>query len=115
MRLDTPFWRHCRNETALHGAQPIVNYYEENGPGTAFACDLLPPENSIFQLEGFYALLLGQKVPHRRLRPLTTAEQQSLTAFRTANLAEARAGFGVTDSLTLIRGPFWRWTPNFYR
>jgi hypothetical protein len=32
------------------------------------ACDLLPPETSIFQLEGFYALLIGQKVPHRRAR-----------------------------------------------
>jgi tryptophan halogenase len=113
-RLDTPFWQHCRRETALHGAQGIVDYYEENGPSNAFACDLLTPETSIFQLEGFYALLLGQKVPHRRVRPLTAAEQHALAELRAANHKEARAGFGVTDSLALIRGPLWRWTPNFY-
>jgi tryptophan halogenase len=113
-RLDTPFWQHCRRETALHGASGIVDYYEENGPSTAFACDLLPPETSIFQLEGFYALLIGQKVPHRRVRPLTAAEQKTLAALRAANNLEARTGFGVTDSLSLTRGPLWRWTPNFY-
>lgn len=113
-RLDTPFWQHCRAETALHGAQGIVKYYEENGPSNAFACDLLPPETSIFQLEGFYALLVGQKVPHRRVRPLTASEQQTLDALRAANTKEARAGFGVIDSLALMRGPLWRWTPNFY-
>lgn len=113
-RLDTPFWEHCRNETALHGAQGIVNYYKENGPSTAFACDILPSETSIFQLDGFYAMMIGQKVPHRRVRPLTTAEQQTLASLRTANTLDARAAFGVAESLELIRGPRWRWTPNFY-
>jgi tryptophan halogenase len=63
-RLDTPFWKHCREATALHGAERIVDYYSENGPSNAFAGDLLTPETSIFQLEGFFALLLGQRVPH---------------------------------------------------
>jgi tryptophan halogenase len=113
-RLDTPFWKHCRSDTALHGADIIVRYYEENGPSNAFACDLLPSETSIFQLEGFYTLLIGQKVPHRRVRPLTPAEELVLSGLRTANTNEARAGLDVTDSLALIRGPLWRWTPNFY-
>jgi len=113
-RLNTPFWEHCRHNTALHGAEPIVRYYEENGPSNAFACDLLSPESSIFQLEGFYALLIGQKVPHGRVRPLTPTEEQTLADLRARNTNEARAGFGVADSLALIRGPLWRWTPGFY-
>jgi tryptophan halogenase len=114
-RLDTPFWEHCRAKTALHGAERIVDFYQENGPSNAFATDLLTPEKSIFQLEGFFALLLGQKVQHRRIRPLTADEQKTLAAVRAANLAEARAGFDVTESLALIRGPYWRWTPGFYQ
>src|SRR5688572_14523022 len=111
-RLDTPFWEHCRRDTALHGAARIVDFYQENGPSNAFATDLLTPEKSIFQLEGFFALLLGQKVPHRRVHPLTSEEQKILASVRAANTAEARAGFDVTESLALIRGPYWRWTPG---
>jgi tryptophan 7-halogenase len=114
-RLDTPFWRHCRESTALHGAEPIVRYYEENGPSTAFAGELLTPETSIFQLEGFYALLLGQRVPHRCIRPLTADEQKIVTHLRDAQLHHTRHGFGVAESLALIRGPHWTWTPGFYQ
>ncbi len=114
-RLDTPFWRHCREATALHGAERIVRYYEENGPSTAFACELLTPETSIFHLEGFYALLLGQKVPHRRVRPPTAAEQAIVDNVRDTHLHHARHGFGVVESLALLRGPHWTWTPGFYQ
>lgn len=114
-RLDTPFWRHCQRETVLHGAARIVEFYEENGPSNVFETDLLPPETSIFQLEGFYALLLGQKVPHRRVRPLTGAERQAISTLRAANTAEAQRGFGVMEGLALTRGPHWSWTPGFYQ
>ena len=114
-RLDTPFWRHCREKTALHGAERIVRYYEENGPSTVFACELLTPETSIFHLEGFYALLLGQKVPHRCVRPLTAEEEKFLTTERNTHLHHARHGFGVAESLALIRSPQWSWTPGFYQ
>jgi tryptophan halogenase len=114
-RLDTPFWQHCRTATALHGAERIVDYYQENGPSTAFACDLLTPETSIFQLEGFYALLLGQKVPHQRVRPLTSEEQQKLAGLRWANLAAARDGLSVMESLAVVRSPHWQWAPRFYQ
>lgn len=113
-RLETPFWRHCQNETPLHGAQGIVDYYRENGPSMAFSCDLLPSETSIFQLEGFYTLLLGQQVPHRRVKPMTPNEQLALSGLRKVNIADAQAGMDVVESLALIRGPHWRWTPNFY-
>ena len=36
-RLDTPFWRHCREHVALHGAEPVVDFYRENGPSVVAA------------------------------------------------------------------------------
>ena len=73
------------------------------------------PETSIVQLEGFYALLLGQKVPHRRVRALTAAEEKIVADLRGTHLGQARNGFGVAESLALIRGPHWTWTPGFYQ
>jgi tryptophan halogenase len=113
-RLATPFWQHCQHATALHGAQRIVDFYTENGPSTAFAGELLTPETSIFHLEGFYALLVGQRVPHRCIRPLTPVEQKSIANLRATNSAHARAGMGVAESLAIIRDPRWQWTPGFY-
>jgi len=113
-RLDTPFWKHCREATALHGAERIVEYYIEKGPSNAFAGDLLTPETSIFQLEGFFALLLGQCVPHRRVRPPTPAEGQGVANLRAQNLAEARGGMSVMESLGIMRDPRWQWTAGFY-
>ncbi len=31
-RLDTPFWRHCREDTDVSGLAPLLEFYEENGP-----------------------------------------------------------------------------------
>ncbi|MDB6173322.1 MAG: hypothetical protein JWL59_2633 [Chthoniobacteraceae bacterium] len=114
-RLDTPFWKFCREKTALHGAERIVNFYQENGPSTAFAGELLTPETSIFQLEGFYALLLGQRVPHKRVRASNDEESRILTALRSTNTNEAKRGFSVEESLVLVRGPHWKWNPDFYK
>ena len=114
-RLDTPFWLQARNDTALHGAARIVDFYRENGPSTAFALDLLTPETSIFHLEGFYALLLGQKVPHRRIRTLSPAEQQALFTHRMQQTAQVQTGYTVAESLALFRSPRWSWTPGFYK
>jgi tryptophan halogenase len=114
-RIDSPFWRCCQETTALHGAERIVRFYQENGPSTAFACELLTPETSIFQLEGFYALLLGQKVAHKRIRAPRQEEARILANLRNANNCEARGGFSVEESLALVRGPYWQWTPGFYK
>ena len=114
-RLETPFWQHCRENTPLHAAERIVEYYRENGPSTVFASDLLTPETSIFQLEGFYALLLGQKVPHNRVPSPSAAEKQIVDTFRSANYAEANAGLSVSESLAIVRSQYWQWSPGFYQ
>jgi tryptophan halogenase len=113
-RLDTPFWQHCRRETALQGAQRIVRFYQENGPSLVAQMELLPPERSLFQLEGFYTLLLGQKVPHQCPYIPTVREQQIWAEYCRRNAAQAAAGLTIGQSLDMIRHPLWGWTPGFY-
>jgi tryptophan halogenase len=111
---DTPFWRHCRGETALHGAGPSGAADEENGPNLVAQIDLLPAERSLFQLEGFYTLLLGQRVPHRRRGTVPAAELALWQKHQRENAARATSGLTVAESLAYIRHPGWRWTPGFY-
>jgi tryptophan halogenase len=33
-RLDTPFWRACRDDISLAGAQAVCEFYSENGPSS---------------------------------------------------------------------------------
>ena len=113
-RIDTPFWAHCRAQTALHGAARIVDAFHENGPNLVAQIDLLAPERSLFQLEGFYTLLLGQRVPHRPLPAVPENERVIWQTHQRENAARARGGLTVAESLAFIRHPGWRWTPGFY-
>ena len=64
-RLDTPFWRACRADIPLAGAEPIVEFYRKTGPARCSTGILLHPTNS-FGLEGYLAMLVGQQVPHEK-------------------------------------------------
>lgn len=113
-RLDTPFWQHCRTSTPLHGAQPVAEYYQECGPSTGFDLGLLPPQTSLFQLEGFYTLLLGQKVPHARTARTSGEDNARWQTHRRSCRGAARKAFTMAEGLALIRSPQWHWTPGFY-
>jgi tryptophan halogenase len=113
-RLDTPFWRHCHGATALHGAERIVRSYQENGPSLVAQLDLLSPERSLFQLEGFYTLLIGQKLAHQRLKRPSPGDQKIWAQHCEANAARAAHGFAIRESLGFVRHPQWKWTPGFY-
>jgi tryptophan halogenase len=62
-RLDTPFWRQCREESDLGGAADLIAFYKENGPSAIGAC-LLGRDNP-FGIDGYYAILGGLQVPHQ--------------------------------------------------
>ena len=74
-RLDTPFWRECREKTDLAGAEPVVEFYRQAGPtglwGPAIVDGLEP-----FQLGSYFTLLLGQKVPRPREASYTPGERE---------------------------------------
>lgn len=114
-RLDTPFWRHCHEHVALHGAQRWVDFYRENGPTLVAEIDLLTPVQSVFQLEGVWTHLVGMGVPHARLDRATEAERATWARHVAANLARAESdGLTVEQTLAVLADPRWSWTPGFY-
>ncbi len=101
-RLDTPFWVACRNDTQLHGARPIVDFYRENGPSKLAAGHHLHSANS-FGMDGYLALLLGQNVPHGK-RYVPTAREADSWRTRSVNwMSDAKRGLDVRQSLDALR------------
>ena len=72
-RLDTPFWKQCREESDLGGAGDLVAFYRENGP-SAIGSMLLGRDNP-FGIAGYYAILGGLGVPHLRPYNAPAAER----------------------------------------
>ena len=112
-RLDTPFWRECREKTDLCGAAEIVQFYRENGPSTLHFRQLLDPGDQ-FQLEGYWSMLVGQRVPHEAPHAPTPAEHTAWRQIQQQHLAAARAGYGVPEALALVRSPQWQWPGGLY-
>jgi len=113
-RLDTPFWRACRADVDLVGAGPLVEYYEENGPST-FARNILLESDDLFGLEGHFTLLVGQKVPYRRVYTPSEEEQRIWQSIRAENHARAVDGLTIPEALAAIHSPSWTWYPGYYK
>jgi tryptophan halogenase len=111
--LDTPFWRECRERCDLAGAAEVVEYYRENGPGTYHHQTLLN-RLSQFGLEGYWSLLVGQKVPYTQAYVPGPRERQTWRQIQEAFKNKALAGVGVKEALTLVRSPEFRWPPTLY-
>ncbi len=108
-RLDTPFWQMCQAETRLHGAQRVVDFYEENGP-TSLARAVLFGSMNPFGMEGYLAMLIGQQVPHRKNYEPSAAEWKIWRGHVREMQTVARRGFGAAQTLQLIRQPGWSWS-----
>ena len=91
-----------------------MQHYRENGPSFASELGVLNPEASLFQLDGFYALLMGQQVPHARIAEAPAGERGIFEAMQQAYRLRAQHGCDLRESLELMRGPRWMWTPGFY-
>jgi tryptophan halogenase len=107
-RLDTPFWRECREKTDLAGAEPFVEYYQANGPSTVWK-PLLVGKVAIFPYEGYLSMFCGQDVPHEGRYTPTPAEAQRWQQFQRHINDIARSGYTVPEALRLIRSPNWAW------
>jgi tryptophan halogenase len=112
-RLDTPFWRACRADVDLVTAQPLVDYYRENGPSTFARNTLLQPLD-IFGMEGYLTLLVGQKVPYRRTSTPSASEWQIWNSIRAQHKALAEKGLTVPEAFAAIAAPTWRWKPGYF-
>jgi tryptophan 7-halogenase len=107
-RYDTPFWRAVRADAKLHGAEPIVEWYQENGPSVLAGVELVHQSNS-FRMDGFLALLVGQNVPYQKRYEPTSAERVFWQKYREDLAAQARRGMGSEEVLRVLRTPGLQW------
>ena len=111
--LDTEFWRECRSSVDLRGAQRIVDYYRDNGPNQLWKLNLEDPICR-FKLDGYYALLIGQKVPHAKMDSPTARERVAWEKLQQATTQYSANGLTVPQALELVRSPQWEWQPQHY-
>ena len=107
-RLDTPFWRACRETTDLADAAPVVEYFRENGPSNFWAPTLLDPYEP-FKMGGYSTLLTGMNVPFKRRYEPTPAETQWWSNWRQKNRQQAADAMTVEQALAAVHSPEWRW------
>ena len=107
-RLDTPFWRHCREDTDVSHISELMEFYYENGP-TGFARYTLPSPENNFGIEGYLVMLVANRVPYRAKHQATPAELQAWNAHRARFISQAAAGIDVKEALRCIRHPGWQW------
>jgi tryptophan halogenase len=112
-RLDTPFWRECREKTDLCGAAEFVEYYRENGPSLLWYKTLLNPDDQ-FQMEGYLAMLVGQRVPYRSEFVPPDAERRAFEWQQRTFEAQARGGYNVRDALAVVRSPQFQWPQDLF-
>lgn len=106
--LDTPFWRHAREDTDISALDELLEFYAENGP-TGFCRYRIPASQSDFGIEGYFNMLVGNKVPYRQHYTPTAAERAIWQAHCQENVRQAKAGITVAESLAYVRHPGWSW------
>jgi tryptophan halogenase len=111
--MDTPYWRACRADCDLAGAADVVDYFHDNGPGTYHHQTLLS-RLSQFGLEGYWAMLIGQKAPWRQPYVPSPRERDTWRQIQQAFRAKAQHGVSVKEALTLVRAPEFQWPKNLY-
>lgn len=107
-RLDTPFWKECREKTDLGAGIVPATYFQENGPDTFWDSMIVGPHDA-FGLSGWIALLMGQSVPYRHTHHPTDAEMKTFNSIREQNRQAALSAMTSEQVLAAIRSPTWRW------
>lgn len=113
-RLDNDFWRRCRADVDVAGAQGLLDFYRENGPvgvcrhmlgnrGREFGV------HSSFGLEGYLVILTGLRVPYENPYEPTESEWRLWRAHKAQLADEARQSLTVAESLAIVRSPAWQW------
>jgi tryptophan halogenase len=107
-RLDTPFWRACRADVELGRAEPVVEYYKENGPSAMWEPTLFDEFDS-FKSCGYSTLLVGMRVPYERTHDTTEAELRQWEAKRRGFKEAALRAMTIRETLDTLRSPKWKW------
>jgi tryptophan halogenase len=107
-RIDTPFWRACQSDTILGRAEPIVEYYQQNGPSLLWQPTLFDDFDQ-FKMGGYASMLVGMKVPYQQTHTPTAAELRIWENKRKRFKEMATRAMTVKEALDVIRAPSWRW------
>jgi tryptophan halogenase len=113
-RLDSTFWRACRNDSMLGPVQELVDYYQDQGPSSFFRNELLH-HNNLFTMEGYLTLLVGQKVPYRARYSPTNDELRVWQSLRATNRQRAERAYTVREALDVVMSPQCTWVPGFFK
>jgi tryptophan 7-halogenase len=62
-RLDTPFWKTCRNDVDVSGFQHLLERFQREGPWLRHQGQRFEVGDPAFGYSGLMMMLLGQKVP----------------------------------------------------
>ena len=98
LHLKTAFWQHCRSETYIGRAGPMLDYYQEFGP-TGMWGPLLVDSLDPFGSKGYLMILVGQKVPYKSHYAASPREQQAWAAIRRQNAEAADGAMTVLEAL----------------
>jgi tryptophan halogenase len=108
-RLDTPFWKHCQNDTDVSHIADLLEFYSDYGP-TRLCRHFLEHRQSNFGLEGFLVMLVGNKVPYRNKPSIPAGERNIWEAYRSRVRAAANLALTSEEALAAIRRPEWVWS-----
>lgn len=94
---DSAFWKHCREEISLGQGQGLVEYYQHCGVSLLAAP--LVPEDSLFGLDGYFTMLLGQKVPSEFTPAMNDDDIHAWDAYRKGLREQAARALPVRAAL----------------
>jgi tryptophan halogenase len=98
-RLDTPFWRHCRQQVDIRGLADTVADFQQNGPFSGRSYQR--PLDAIFGAGGLDILLLGQDVPTAGGRP--NMDRAAWSALRSKREEHLQAALSHREALQVLR------------
>jgi tryptophan halogenase len=113
-RLDTPYWKACRNDAQLQDAEEFVAYYRDMGPSVLWRKTVLDPSDQ-FGMEGYLSMLVGQQVPYDYKFEPTPQERANWQRIQQAIKNRVTAAFTVREALSMVRSPHWQWPAGLYR
>jgi tryptophan halogenase len=99
--LGTPFWGHCRTDTDICGARPMVEYFQEFGPSGMWGPLLTDPLDG-FGTKGYLMILVGQKVPYKRHHHPTPQESQAWDTLKRQYVEAAAGAMTVPEALQAL-------------
>ena len=99
---DSPFWRHCREETPLGRAEALVGMYRELGPSLLLG--RLMNRIGIFEFGGYLTMLVAMQLPTDARVELTPQEAKAWRAVQDGHRRAAAQAMAMRPALAHANG-----------